>query len=449
MAIDELIQLIENPREALNIELKNWIDPETDEGKSKIVKAVIAMRNNNGGYIVIGFDNETLQPDNENMLEDIKEKYHFDKIQAMVSKYCSQQFEVKVDFVERDSVDFPIITIPSGVETPVVTKSALVKGDNQFIKESKVYIRTLNANNTPSTTEATWKDWDRIVKTCFDNREADIGRFFRRHIVDITKQVFEINNENNADRIIEEGSLYYLEALDREEVDLPEYGFWEVGLAIHGITETEISANHEFLNLLYSHNPNYTGWPVWLDCRNFTDDSCKPYNLDGAWQALLLLERGIEIEFWRINPSGKFYLKRALEDDTRSGLEPKTILDYSLPIMRIAEAMGVAKSYAIAMGYNQEDTILDFAFRWTGLKGRELGSWSGVFRRVWPGKIAQQDELITRVQMPLYISYNAISEYVNKATKQLFEIFDGYKISIGEIEELTNNILQRGKSEQS
>jgi hypothetical protein len=32
-------------------------------------------------------------------------------------------------------------------------------------------------------------DWDRLMRICFDNREADIGRFMRRHLGDILVQI--------------------------------------------------------------------------------------------------------------------------------------------------------------------------------------------------------------------------------------------------------------------
>ena len=58
----DLDELVKNPQERLSLELKAWIDPDTSAGEEKIIKACIAMRNNNGGYILIGFDNNNGQP---------------------------------------------------------------------------------------------------------------------------------------------------------------------------------------------------------------------------------------------------------------------------------------------------------------------------------------------------------------------------------------------------
>jgi hypothetical protein len=42
-------QLVTRPAEGLNVELKTWLDPRTPEGKAKIIKAALALRNRNGG----------------------------------------------------------------------------------------------------------------------------------------------------------------------------------------------------------------------------------------------------------------------------------------------------------------------------------------------------------------------------------------------------------------
>ena len=49
---DRIQALVGNSAETLNIELKNWVDPTTAEGQSKIVRAVLALRNRDGGELV-------------------------------------------------------------------------------------------------------------------------------------------------------------------------------------------------------------------------------------------------------------------------------------------------------------------------------------------------------------------------------------------------------------
>ena len=45
-----------SPMETLNIEAKGWLDMDDVESKGTIAKALIALENHGGGFLVIGFD---------------------------------------------------------------------------------------------------------------------------------------------------------------------------------------------------------------------------------------------------------------------------------------------------------------------------------------------------------------------------------------------------------
>ena len=295
-------QLIERPSESLSVEIKRWIDPDQQDGTAKIVRAALALRNHGGGYLIIGFDNETLQPDKNNIPQDVRSAFHIDKIQGLISRFASEPFEVAVEFPEREGQSYPVIVIPSGVKTPVAAKSDLrINGTkNKAISAGDVYVRSLRANNTPSTTKAGWKDWPKIAEVCFDNREADIGRFLRRHLSGVTPEMVrelassiikgmepKVTIEELLRRYLQESEGRYLEVIKEKGMKLPDYGAWEVALLLAGDVPAHI-ANQQFLNLLDSSNPNYTGWPVWLDSRGFRDVSARPYVIDGVWEALIV-----------------------------------------------------------------------------------------------------------------------------------------------------------------
>jgi hypothetical protein len=56
-AIEDQIQsLVNQPSEKLNVELKPWTDLSSKKGQSVIAKASLALRNQNGGFLLIGFD---------------------------------------------------------------------------------------------------------------------------------------------------------------------------------------------------------------------------------------------------------------------------------------------------------------------------------------------------------------------------------------------------------
>jgi hypothetical protein len=87
---------------------------------------------------------------------------------------------------------------------------------------------------------------------------------------------------------------------------------------LSGASVPQQGPNLEFLGALLSSNPNYTGWPVWLDSRNFGDQTARPYLANDVWEALIAsFDSGWSdhLDFWRLSPAGEFYLYRAFQDD--------------------------------------------------------------------------------------------------------------------------------------
>jgi hypothetical protein len=89
---ERIAELLVHPAESLNVEVKTWIDPRTPDGIAKLIKAVFAIRNRNGGFVVLGFDNLTLKPDPNPLTDDIDLLFHIDEIQGLVSRFASQPF---------------------------------------------------------------------------------------------------------------------------------------------------------------------------------------------------------------------------------------------------------------------------------------------------------------------------------------------------------------------
>ncbi|MCY4389402.1 MAG: ATP-binding protein [Desulfurellaceae bacterium] len=450
--------LVDRPTESLSIELKRWIDPDQPEGAAKIVKTALALRNHGGGYLVIGFDDHTHEPDQENVPQDVKVAFHIDKIQALISKYASEPFEVSVEFPEREGQPYPVISIPPGVKTPVAVKADL-RSARALIGMHDVYLRSLSSNNTPSTTKATWKDWPGILEVCFDNREADIGRFLRRHIGGLPPEVVqeflgsitsglqpEVTIKDRLQRYLQESRERYSTVVEKQGAQLPSHGAWEVGLLFIGDDIPLHSADQDFLNLLNSSNPRCTGWPIWVDSRNFASENAKPYPFEDAWEASIDIRIPHwlnHIDFMRLDPTGQFYLRRVFDEDIREqNLEPIEYLDFTPPIRGVAEAIAVGLAFAKAMGCGPEKTQLVFGFRWTKLQGRRLASLVEPARYIPPQGPARQDEVFVFVEVPLETPLSALGEFVNRAVEPLFRVFNGFVLGKDVVEDLTRQTIQ-------
>ena len=123
--------LVGTPSETLNVELKRWINPNDPLGIEKIVKGILALRNRNGGFLIVGFDDKTLAPDIiANEPPNVKDLFHVDVIQGIISKYASDTFEVEIAWGDRDGRLYPVIAVPSGVKVPVAVAYPVVPGSS-------------------------------------------------------------------------------------------------------------------------------------------------------------------------------------------------------------------------------------------------------------------------------------------------------------------------------
>jgi hypothetical protein len=453
--------LVSNPSEGLTVELKRWIDPTQAAGIAKIAKGAMALRNRNGGYFVIGFDDVTLAPDTANEPQHVKELFHIDTIQAIVSKYASESFEVSVEWSERDGRQYPVIVIPSGVKVPVASKRDLTDGSQNLIRNGAVYIRSLSSNGIASTTEARATDWAEIAEICFDNREADVGRFIRRHLtsIDLTSLAALLDKPapqaptlcERSLAVIDKGNLRFDEAVKSrnfspEEAKLLEAGFWTVGLAIDP-PKVDALPTQEFLNRLASSNPRYTAWPIWHDARLSAKIENQPKVIKDAFEYLITYvskEINCRIEFARLAPKGEFFVRRTLQDDGISDrLSPGKFVEPTLMVIRVAEAMGVAIAFAKALGYVPDQTILGFAFRWHRLSGRSLTAWASTDYLIGEGGIAQDDNVESCIQFSLDTPLSAIPQFVDDATKRLFAAFDGAVVPLSTIQSLVTRLFER------
>jgi hypothetical protein len=472
-----IAERVTRPAEALNVEIKNWIDPTTPQGKAKIVRAAFALRNRNGGELVIGFDDRTLKPETAGMPANVEQAFHPDKIQEIVTKYASDTFEITVEFGERDGVKHPVIVIPSGVRVPVAATSDIIavnkKGKREnLVRVGAVYFRSLRANGRVSSTEAQQGDWREISEITFNNREADFGAFFRRHLAGVTSDTMkELFSHIFAERIARsgpapcdragewliEGKTRFDAAIAARKKEDPKldmallkFGNSEVSLVISG-TLAMAYAGEEFRNLIARSNPSYTGWPVWLNSRGFAEERNRPVYKRGAWETLVISSSpgfSDHVDFMVMEASGRFYLLRVLQDDLSGRVKPGTVPDPWLHLYRVAETIAVGLAFAKAMGYPPAETTLAYRFRWTGLKGRTLAGWANQERAFYSGialhgRVASDDEAGVCIEVPLETPPSALAPFVAAATRGLFLAFQGIQMPMPDVEKMTTDLLAR------
>ena len=440
---DIMQQLVDNPVERLDVELKCWMNPAADDCKEKIAKGCLALYNNNGGYMIFGIRDDG-SVDTDNVPTDVRAEFHTDIVQAIVSKFSYTPFEIKVEFRERDGQEYPIIVVPRGVITPAVSKSQLGK-----IHPDDVFVRSLTSNNTVSSSKPKRRDWDRLIRHCLDNREADIGGFFRRHLgvavdIDQLRTSFSLPKSISAQAmdLLGLGSSRFDEVNSSSTV--PDVGFVEIAIVIDGQTVKTHKANKTFLSRLQHHRKDYSGWPPFVYIHNPRTEEWNPRVINNAWEAIIFAPpsgmRPATIDFWTVAPTGRFYTKRALQDDMNStGIEPLKHLDPFLHIRRIAEGIATGLSFAKAMDYDIEQSSVAFAFRWTRMSGRSLSAWANPRKMLCSAPRCSQNEIVESVLVPLNTAPAAIWQFVEAVGEGLPRAFEGYdRLNSGDFETIVN-----------
>jgi hypothetical protein len=459
-------ELVAHPSEGLNVELKNWLDPVKPDHRAKIARALLALRNRNGGWLLIGFDDSTLAAAPA-APADPRSDYHPDVIQGLVTKHASEPFQVSVDFVDRDGKSHPVFFVEPGVRTPVAVKSAIQdQSGKELLKFGEVPFRTLRANGTASTASAKPEDWPDIVEICFENREADVGRFIRRHLgaTDFPGLVQSIASTMGGTAGISlrddcEEFLAKCNSLFRQRINpkLPVMPAWQTLLdwgaaEVVLILSPELSgveADEEFYKRLISSNPEFTKNPIWGDTRASTNPDDRPIQREGGWETL---SAHVSSRLWeymtfdRFDSTGKFYQRRLLEDDASArnrSAKPCVSLDPGIVIIKVAETMAVGAAFARALGCDINTTRLGFLFRWTGLQGRRLHTWVNPTMLIPTEYRCQDNEVKKYHGVPLDTPLQALAPHVKKITDPLFAAFNGYSISLGEIEQRLSNFFAR------
>jgi hypothetical protein len=229
----------------------------------------------------------------------------------------------------------------------------------------------------------------------------------------------------------------------------PFHGFREAACVVKGVPVNLPLKN--LLDTIFLHQPRMTGWPPWVDTRSSSVEANRPYIKESGWEALIYNGRPYwsvgELDFWRIEPTGRFYSARTHEDDTSRMLlerevKPGTLFDFLLLISRTAELVGTVRAFVDALGINREKASVEFAFRWTGLKGRKICSWVDHGRELYSFVTAEDDKVISSATVAQETPNNVIWEVVKQVTQPVFDIF-GAGVGDSVFEDIVNRTLNR------
>lgn len=416
--------LVHHPEESLDVEIKDWLKIDEGAHKADLAKAILALANHGGGYVVIGFRQVSGVYQPTTPTPEIASLYDQDRINGLVSKYAEPPFHVECHQVQGELGIHPVIVVPGGHSVPI--RCTRFGPEERHIKQNAYYIRRPGpASEEPRSAQ----EWSDLIRRCViadkDNLIETIRSILNPAISERNSSLPTVNLHSNwIDKVHERFKELILTKYKEINSSPFKNGYWLGAYSffpkINGITLSELNKK---LNSIVGHE---TGWPIGLI---MTREGAQPYAHDGCIEAWLgnVFEAPDSADFWKLSPEGNFVVYRGYQEDANEHKhKPGTVLDFTIPLWRVAELL--LHGYRFAEEFSLHDLSMQVTIKWSGLEGRLLTSFSNRYfapnRRSCKQNIVESNYIIEDVSM---IDTN-LAEFVEEITRPLYEIFDFFSV---------------------
>lgn len=432
---ERLADLLVDPREDLNLEIKNWLDLQgSNDDKATFAKAALALANHGGGFIIFGLVETDVgfveAPGRPATLDG----YSQDLINGIVHNYCDPPFHCSVHITANPvAAFFPIVVVPGGHRVPIRARRAGPNGN--IVQSNAIYVRKPGPR---SETPQSAQDWDDLLARCLRNRRDEMFDQIRDLITGAVPQVEQSPTPVRLDGWIRSSYERWrtlIEALPPDVGPRMPYGRYYFAYEISG--ELRLIAPARLPEVLSASVVRHTGWPpFWYPTRA----GIIPYPIDGAiecWlggdpQTPLGNRDAAHSDFWRIHPDGLAFLLRGYQEDGmepdgagRAPVPPATVFDITLPVWRVGETLLHARR--LAANLFEGPTTVRFVAHYEGLAGRSLVSINHR-RQVWEGRVARQDIITMKTHVDAQSIDPNLPEIVHPLLSPLYALFDFFEL---------------------
>jgi transcriptional regulator with XRE-family HTH domain len=429
-----LADLLEDPRESLDVELKGWLDIRDDkEHKATLAKAIVAQANNGGGVVIIGLEEVA-----DGAVVEARERpsnmagYTPDTVNAVVNRYVEPTFHCDVQIVKspRTGADYPIIAVPGGHTVPIRSKRG--GPDGKSLQANVYYIRRPGPQ---SEQPQSGREWDELMRRCLANAREGLLDQFRMLMAGGPPVIQQQETEERA--LVR----WWATSLDRW-ADLAEplpkdhparlrHGRYAFAYQMFS-DALEPKSGAGLLEALRAAVVRHTGWPpFWVPTR----DGIAPYMRDGNVECWLGPDGEDRdpghADFWRASPDAQLFLLRGYQEDGSENERavPGKIFDLTLPVWRVGEVLLHAESMARQFGV--PGARVEIIAEWTGLEGRTLTSWANPDRWLVERNRSREATCFTSLAVQADQISDALPELVDRMVRPLFELFDFFELPPG------------------
>jgi hypothetical protein len=432
-----------SPSETLDFEVKQWLDMTDAESQGTVAKALIALENHGGGFLLIGYKEDSTKKLVPDPIRPVSlEPYFTDAMNAILKKRAEPAFHVEVT-LQRHPVtkeEFPLVRVTGQSKVPVRSDSATPKGS---LKQHVYYIRAPGPESRGPLNAA---EWNVLLRRVLLNQREEIVSLLRTLLPSGANLIDNVStNEQATLHSFADVSLKRWQSLNESlpiehpsKIKLGHFSFAARVLgAKRSVTAREIIDANQLAR-------RYTGWPTFV---TLNQEQAKPKLVDGcieAWLANINYPDVAHADFWRIDPQGNFFLLRGYQEDSGDSTarfgEPGKLLEATLPVWRLAEFLLRVTDLAEIMFESDFEILVEC--EWHGLTGRQLFVYN--MRRLIPGgHIASQESVKTKGKFAQQVIRELLPDTVKALTYSLYEHFDFFAPSdafyVEEIAEMTKS----------
>lgn len=442
-----------SPAETLDFEVKGWVDLSDVEGRAVVAKALIALENHGGGFLLFGYTEDAskqLVPDPARPAS--LELYLPDSLNGIIRKFAEPPFHVDVSLQAHPETaeKFPLVLVSGFTKVPIRSARETPKST---IRINQYYIRRPGPSSEPPVSGA---EWEKLIGRCLRLGREEIISILRDFLplspamspagtgpaepADGTCAITVDNwSEAPKDGAAQAGMVPmkitdgFHELIKFSDDCFNDWTALNEGLGVGHPAKIQFgsySLSCQFRGRSKGLKPKaildavqglsrYTGWPVLIALHN----EGRPYPAKGCIEAFLAphLKSMVDVghaDFWRVCPEGMVYLLRGLQEDALERSDrprpPGKCFDLTLPVWRVGEFLLRVEELGRAM--YEEPFELVVRCQWRGIAGRDLTVLSGM-RMLFDGHKSQDDEVETRG----VFSNAAISDDLPDVVKQLTE----------------------------
>jgi len=439
-ALRQLDALVVHPHEDMEVEIKGWLGLDAAEAKAVLAKAILALANQGGGFVVIGFTEDAGRWVPDSPRPDSLSAYSQDTINGIVQHYAEPSFHCDVVDVEPTEGEgaYPVVIVPGNHKVPIRARRGGPNGVH--VRCNAYYIRRPGPSSDVPRSGA---EWDALISRCVRaSREAilaDIRRIVHgpgagNAALGVTQtgavsidEVETVNQNNRLSQWTETSEERWRSLAEDELADEDPsrygYGTWVCSYVLDGAIKK--LGLRGFLKVL-SGIRGYSGWPPWWVP---TRDEIKPYPRDGLVECWLRDSKGKDAahsDFWLGDPTGLMFLLRGYQEDGKPNRwEPGRRLDLALPVWRLGECLLHASGLSAALGDSK--ALVSLYVQWRGLRNRELVSWTETGRHIDEGRVSQQDVVSSTLQATADEIPVVLPELTRDLTAPLYEAFDFFR----------------------